>query len=73
MKLKNSDKNRQMAEEDEEPCGGKGELERPTDREGGEEGGGIPGVTLRQGAEAEAQTPPPPPLHFQEIVASYVT
>lgn len=41
-----------------------------TDWVGGREGGGIPGVTLRQGAEAE---PPPSPLLFQEIVAPYVT
>lgn len=60
MKLKNNDRNGQMAEEDEELCGCKGEPERPMDREGGEEGGGIPGVTLRQGAEAGSQTPSSP-------------
>lgn len=61
--------NGQMEEEDEELGGCKGEPEWPVDRLGGREGGGIPGVTLRQGAEAESL----PPLHFQEIVAPYVT
>lgn len=60
VKLKNNNKNGQMEEEDEELGGCKGEPVWPVDRVGGREGGGIPGVTLRQGAEAESQPPSSP-------------